>query len=356
MNENVFKYDLFVSYATPNRKIAEYVVEKIEKRGKKCFIAPRNIRLGFDYASEIVNGISNSRAVLLIFSSQSDKSAYVLREVNSAVSRNKTIIPLRIENFVPSEAMEFYLGPTHWLDAFPHILDTHLDNILSILNGLEISENARETSAENKPAVWQVKDMSQALEEGLDKKKVALREIELDYLCITPDKYEMNDATEGTLEDWIDSISELDDASCLLLKGEEIMGYCDFYPVCNENFDALASGAKMISADMCDVYAFGGDFDAYIAMIAIDPAYATQERYMQIFAWVFAKMKSWGEQDIAIDRIGVSVYSSMMEKFVKAFGFEYSAVNPAKGKVYVTRFSALTENTAYKKIMAKNGK
>ena len=78
MNENVFKYDLFVSYATPNRKIAEYVVEKIEKRGKKCFIAPRNIRLGFDYAAEIVNGISNSRAVLLIFSSQSDKSAYVL--------------------------------------------------------------------------------------------------------------------------------------------------------------------------------------------------------------------------------------------------------------------------------------
>ena len=53
MNENVFKYDLFVSYATPNRKIAEYVVEKIEKRGKKCFIAPRNIRLGFDYAAEI---------------------------------------------------------------------------------------------------------------------------------------------------------------------------------------------------------------------------------------------------------------------------------------------------------------
>ena len=76
----------------------------------------------------------------------------------------------------------------------------------------------------------------------------------------------------------------------------------------------------------------------------------------QIFAWVFAKMKSWGEQDIAIDRIGVSVYSSMMEKFVKAFGFEYSAVNPAKGKVYVTRYSALAENAAYKKIMAKNGK
>ena len=118
----VFQYDLFISYATDNKKIADYIVEKIEKKGYKCFIAPRNIRTGSDYAVEIINGISNSTAVLLVFSSKSDKSHYVLREINSAVSRNKPIIPLRIEDFLPSEAMEFYLGPTHWLDAFPEVL------------------------------------------------------------------------------------------------------------------------------------------------------------------------------------------------------------------------------------------
>lgn len=357
MKANVYQYDLFVSYATPNRPIAEYVVERIEKRGKKCFIAPRDIRLGFDYATEIVNGISNSCAVLLVFSSQSDKSAYVLREVNSAVSRNKTIIPLRIENFVPSEAMEFYLGPTHWLDAFPHILDTHLDNILAILNGLEISEAAvQNKSNENISAEWQVMDMTQALVEKFDKKKVALREIELDYLCISPDKFEMNDNTEGTLEDWIDSISELEDASCLLLRGDEIMGYCDVYPVSNANFDVLISGEQMISADKCDVYAFGGEFDAYIAMMAIDPVCATQERYLQLLAWVFSKLKKWGEEDINIDRIGISVYSSMTEKFVKALGFEFAAINPAKGKVYKTNYALLKNNAVYKKITAKSDK
>ena len=113
----VFKYDLFISYANENKGIADYIVEKLEKRGHKCFIAPRDIRIGAEYAVEIVTGISNSTAVLLVFSSKSDKSHYVLREINSAVSRNKPIIPLRIEDFLPSEAMEFYLGPTHWLDA-----------------------------------------------------------------------------------------------------------------------------------------------------------------------------------------------------------------------------------------------
>ena len=129
----LFKYNLFLSYASENKNIADCIVDRIERRGYKCFIAPRDIWTGAEYAAEIIRGISNSTAVLLAFSSKSDKSHYVLREINSAVSRNRPIIPLRIEDFLPSEAMEFYLGPTHWLDAFPEILDVHLDKIVNIL-------------------------------------------------------------------------------------------------------------------------------------------------------------------------------------------------------------------------------
>ena len=95
----LFKYNLFLSYASENKDIADYIVDRIEKRGYKCFIAPRDIRTGAEYAAEIIRGISNSTAVLLVFSSKSDKSHYVLREINSAVSRNRPIIPLRIEDF-----------------------------------------------------------------------------------------------------------------------------------------------------------------------------------------------------------------------------------------------------------------
>ena len=339
---------MFISYATKNADIAQYVVEKIERRGKRCFIAPRDINSGADYASEIIRGISNSLAVLLIFSSESDKSAYVLREINSAVSRNKTIIPLRIENFLPSEALEFYLGPSHWLDAFPQVLDTHLDSILSILKGL--SAQSEEPSA--KEVVFpgmQTVGLSDLLAAGWTKKQITLREIELDYLCVPSDRYNMNDVTEGVLEDWIDSVQESPDTSCSLVRDDQIIGYCDFYPVERQDFELLRTGSAMIKADMIALYAFGGQFDAYIAMAAVDPDHASQDAYLRIFDWIFARLDQWNEEGISIDRIGISVYQPLLEKFSKALGFEYAGINPAGGKIYETTMEKLSENNLYRK-------
>ena len=345
---NLYKYDMFISYATKNADIAQYVVEKIERRGKRCFIAPRDINSGADYASEIIRGISNSLAVLLIFSSESDKSAYVLREINSAVSRNKTIIPLRIENFLPSEALEFYLGPTHWLDAFPQVLDTHLDSILSILKGL--SAQSEEPSA--KEVVFpgmQTVGISDLLAAGWTKKQITLREIELDYLCVPSDRYNMNDVTEGVLEDWIDSVQESADTSCALVRDDQIIGYCDFDPVERQDFELLRTGSAMIKADMIALYAFGGRFDAYIAMVAVEPDHASQDAYLRIFDWIFARLDKWNEEGISIDRIGISVYQPLLEKFSKALGFEYAGINPAGGKIYETTMEKLSENNLYRK-------
>lgn len=345
---NLYKYDMFISYATKNTDIAQYVVEKIERRGKRCFIAPRDINSGADYASEIIRGISNSLAVLLIFSSESDKSAYVLREINSAVSRNKTIIPLRIENFLPSEALEFYLGPTHWLDAFPQVLDTHLDSILSILKGL--SAQSEEPSA--KEVVFpgmQTVGISDLLAAGWTKKQITLREIELDYLCVPSDRYNMNDVTEGVLEDWIDSVQESADTSCALVRDDQIIGYCDFYPVERQDFELLRTGSAMIKADMIALYAFGGRFDAYIAMVAVEPDHASQDAYLRMFDWIFARLDKWNEEGISIDRIGISVYQPLLEKFSKALGFEYAGINPAGGKIYETTMEKLSENNLYRK-------
>ena len=348
--DKLYKYDLFISYATKNADIAKYVVDKIERRGRTCFIAPRDINSGADYASEIVKGISNSLAVLLIFSSESDKSAYVLREVNSAVSRNKTIIPLRIENFLPSEAMEFYLGPTHWLDAFPQVLDTHLDSIFVILSGLS-APSGEAVGGQMRFSGIHTVDMGDLFEAGWTKKQITLREIELDYLCVPPDKYVMNDMTEGVLEDWVDSVQETADVSCAIVKDDQMIGYCDIYPVENSDFDVLKSGQSMIKADMIALYSFGGQFDAYIAMISIDPDYSSQDMYMRTFDWIFLKLSKWKEEDISVNRIGVSVYQPLLEKFVKSFGFEYACTNPAGGKVYVTEMDKLIANALYRKRM-----
>lgn len=345
----MFKYDFFISYASENKDIADYIVEKIEKRGYRCFIAPRDICTGSEYAVEIVKGISNSTAVLLVFSSKSNNSRYVLREINSAVSRNKPIIPLRVEDFLPSEAMEFYLGPTHWLDAFPEILDVHLDKVVNIFLGM----NKPALNSQNKafyitePQLLKIVDIGKI---GMDYNDITMKEIEIDYLCIPSNKYEMNDEIEGTFEDWNQSASEFEnDTSILLVKNDEIIGYCDMYPITKESYETVISGKSIIRGSMIDVYCMGGTFDIYIAMIGIAPENANQNNYLMIFDWIFNHIVEWREDDIHVDRIGISVYSDTLEKFIIRFGFEFKGLNPAKGKIYETTLSNLKNNLIIKK-------
>lgn len=349
----IYKYDLFISYASENQAIANFIVDKIEKRGYKCFIAPRDIKTGSEYAVEIVNGISNSIAVLLVFSIDSNKSHYVLREINSAVSRNKPIIPLRIEDFLPSEAMEFYLGPTHWLDAFPEVIDTHLDQVEMILISLK-SKGQKKKEKQNtndETVLLKIEDINQI---GLDYKKMVMKEIEIDYLCVSKDKYKIDDSIEGTIDDWVDSAKEYEnDTSILLVKNNEIIGYCDAYPVTDQAYEELINGDKIIRDYMIDVFCLGGEFNLYIPMLAVEPKYENQGNYAMLFRWLFKHIEDWKKQDIYSKKIGITVYSPIMEKFVLHFGFQYKCQNPANGKIYETSYDELTNNNMYKKLISQ---
>ena len=53
------------------------------------------------------------------------------REVERAVSAQKHIVPFRVENLAPTGAMEYALGNTHWLDAFPGPLEPHIATLVA---------------------------------------------------------------------------------------------------------------------------------------------------------------------------------------------------------------------------------
>lgn len=54
---------------------------------------------------------------------------------------------------------------------------------------------------------------------GLDYTALTMKEIEIDYLCIPSDRYEMNDDIEGTFDDWKQTTKEYEnDTSILLVK------------------------------------------------------------------------------------------------------------------------------------------
>ena len=97
--------------------MAEQICVLLEERGRRCFLAPRDIRAGREYAEEIINGIDNSEAMLLLMSEAANASPHVLREVERAVSKNIPILVYKLEDTELSKSMEYFLMTHQWVNA-----------------------------------------------------------------------------------------------------------------------------------------------------------------------------------------------------------------------------------------------
>ena len=129
--------DIFVSYCTKSDRDAAYeLVAYTESRGIECWIAPRDVQGGMEWATEIVNAITVAKVMVLIFSASANSSPQVRREVMLAVHRGVRVIPFRIEDITPVESLEYFLGGQQWLDAFPPPLEPHYARLVVCLNTL----------------------------------------------------------------------------------------------------------------------------------------------------------------------------------------------------------------------------
>lgn len=123
-------YDVFLSHSHVDKHYADAICHCLERAGVRCWVAPRDIRPSEDWAEAIINGMDQCRILLLIFSSSSNNSPQVRREVERAVNKGLTILPFRIEAVPPSKSLEYFISTQHWLDAFGRDLDASLAELL----------------------------------------------------------------------------------------------------------------------------------------------------------------------------------------------------------------------------------
>ena len=131
MTQVPFTRQVFISHSAADRAVAEAIRAALEAAGVACWIAPRDIPPGAEWADAIMAGIAEARLVLLIHTASSAASQMVRREVNVAVDGRTPVIPVRIDSALPQEGMQFYLGSTHWLDASAGELAAHLPRIVA---------------------------------------------------------------------------------------------------------------------------------------------------------------------------------------------------------------------------------
>jgi basic membrane protein A len=133
-------HDVFVSYSTKDKVVADTIVSNLENNNIRCWYTPRDIKPGMDWGKAITDAIKSSKVLLIVFSGHANKSQRVLDELNFAISKEVTILPFRIENLEPRDAMMLHLSSRHWLDAYDPSWDKYLNKLIkTVASNLDIS-------------------------------------------------------------------------------------------------------------------------------------------------------------------------------------------------------------------------
>lgn len=109
--------DVFISHSSKDAELAKRLCSILEENGINCWMAPRNIMPGDDWAAAITKAIKSSKAFLIIYSENSVASTQVPKEIMLAGSSGSYIIPYRIDDTPLKENYEYHLGASHWIQA-----------------------------------------------------------------------------------------------------------------------------------------------------------------------------------------------------------------------------------------------
>ncbi len=126
-------HDIFISYPSENKAVADTICASLEQQQYRCWMAPRDILPGQNFAEALYDAIDSSRIFVLVFSDITNKSPHIMSEVQRAFNNNIVIIPFRVEAVEPSKALQYYIGTAHWLDAFTPPLEEQVEKLQKVV-------------------------------------------------------------------------------------------------------------------------------------------------------------------------------------------------------------------------------
>jgi hypothetical protein len=146
-------HDVFISHSEIDKTIADAVCATLEADGIRCWIAPRDVMPGREWSKCIIEAIKQARIMVLVFTANANDSAPVRKEVERAVNHDVVILPFRVENVIPDESLEFFIGNVHWLDALTPPLEAHFRSLAKTIKVLLAPVGTLDERAEPHPVI-----------------------------------------------------------------------------------------------------------------------------------------------------------------------------------------------------------
>ena len=108
--------EIFLSHSSKDNLLAQELCRELESEGFSCWIAPRDIDPGVKYAQVIRSAISSASILLVLLSTNSDRSIPVRRELEIARRAKVKILPIRLEVKQSFGNLDSYVSAVQWCD------------------------------------------------------------------------------------------------------------------------------------------------------------------------------------------------------------------------------------------------
>ncbi|GAA4355525.1 hypothetical protein GCM10023165_47740 [Variovorax defluvii] len=111
-------FDVFISYSRRDATSVALLKAVLVRVGLRVWMDDA-IHAGDEWRSAITGALGRSRLVVLMHSRNAEQSAEVAKEIAVASSMKLPIVPVRLEEVVPSGALLYEMARLSWVDCFP---------------------------------------------------------------------------------------------------------------------------------------------------------------------------------------------------------------------------------------------
>ena len=87
----IMGHDVFISYSSINKNIADIICHILEQNNIQCWIMPRNTIYGEDKFQQIFKAIKSAKIVVAVLTEDYTEDDYAKYELQTAFSNNKPI-------------------------------------------------------------------------------------------------------------------------------------------------------------------------------------------------------------------------------------------------------------------------
>jgi len=140
---------IFISYASADQRIAESICDSLQSRGHECWIACRNIGPGENFQESIVKAIRSAKLMILVFTGNANNSDEIKKEVVLAGRHRVTVVPVRVEDVAPNDALAYEFATRQWVDLFKD-WHSHMEQLATQIGQIPADQDVQ---LETKPAV-----------------------------------------------------------------------------------------------------------------------------------------------------------------------------------------------------------